>query len=108
LKDHNAASLHAALDHALRCDAVLCSNGDAAFATVTRAHGVTHHAIPAERGPRVVHGAFHIQTVDNLNAARKDFLRPVRGPATRDLDAYLSCFTARQHPENPSNAIIAA
>jgi hypothetical protein len=108
LKDHNAASLHAALDHALRRDAVLCSDGDAAFATFTRAYGVTHYTIPAKRGPRVVLGAFHIQTVNNLHAALKDFLRPFRGPATRYLDAYLTWFNARQQRQDPWNAIIAA
>ena len=47
LKDHNAASLHAALDHALR-DAVLCSDGDPAFSADDErdpAHGLhgRHH-----------------------------------------------------------------
>ena len=106
LEDHNATSLHAALDPALRRDAVLCSDGDAAFATFAHAKGIAHHAIPARRGPRVVHGAFHIQAVNNLHAALKDFLRPFRGPATRYLDGYLAWFIARQQREDPWNAIL--
>ena len=98
LEDHNATSLHAALDPALPRDAVLCSDGDAAFA---RAKSIAHHAIPAKRGPRVVDGAFHIQTVNQLHAALKDFFRPFRGPATQYLDGYLAWFIARQHRQDP-------
>ena len=108
LEGHNATSLLAALDPALRRDVVLRSDGDAAFATFARARGVTPYMIPAKRGPRVVHGAFHIQTVNQLPAALKDFLRPFRGPATRYLDGYRAWFIARQQREDPWNAIIAA
>jgi transposase-like protein len=108
LKDHNAPSLHAALEPALRQDAVLCSDGDGAFATFARARGVTHYAIPAKHGPRVLPGAFHIQTVNNLHAALKDFLRPFKGPATRYLDGYLTWFIARQRRQDPWIAMIAA
>jgi hypothetical protein len=108
LKDHNAPSLHAALEPALCRDAVLCSDGDGAFATFARARGVTHYAIPARHGPRVVAGAFHIQTVNNLHAALKDFLRPFKRPTTRYLDGYLTWFIARQRRHDPWLAIIAA
>lgn len=108
LKDHNAPTLYDALEPALRRDAVLCSDADGAFATFAHARGVTHYAIPAKKGPRVLEGAFHIQTVNNLHAALKDFLRPFKGPATRYLDGYLTWFIARQRTNDPWKAIIAA
>ncbi len=107
LKDHNAPSLHAALDPALSRDAVLCSDADGAFATFARARGVTHYAIPTNHRPRIVNGAFHIQTVNQFHAALKDFLRPFRGPATRYLDDYLTWFIARQRRNEPWTAMIA-
>ncbi len=108
LEDHATTRLLAALDPALRRDVVLCSDGDPAFATFASAKGITHHAIPAKRGPRVVDGAFHIQTVNQLHAALKDFFRPFRGPATRYLDGYLAWFIARQQREDPWNAMVGA
>ena len=39
------------------------------LATIARARGVTHTAMPAMHGPRVVAGAFDIQTLNNLDAA---------------------------------------
>ena len=108
LQDHNLPSLHAALDPAVRPDAVLCSDGDAAFATFARARGIAHHVINASHGPRVLEGAFHIQTVNQLHAALKDFFRAFRGPATRYLDGYLAWFVARQDNRVPWNAMIAA
>lgn len=108
LQDHNLTSLHAALDPAVRPDAVLCSDGDAAFATFARARGIAQYVINASRGPRVVEGAFHIQAVNQLHAALKDFFRPFRGPATQYLDGYLAWFVARQNNRDPWNAMIAA
>jgi hypothetical protein len=107
-KVRSPRSLHAALQPTLRRDAVLCSDGDGAFATCARARGVTHYAIPAKHGPRVVAGAFHIQTVINLHAALKDFLRPFKGPATRCLDGYPTWFIARQRRQQTWINMIAA
>lgn len=107
VKDHNAPSLHAALDPALRRDAVLCSHGDGAFAAFARARGATRYAIPARRGAQVVADALHIQTGNNLHAVLKDFLRPFRGPATRHLDGYLTWFLARQRRKDPWLAMVA-
>lgn len=108
LESHTAPSLYAALDATLRRDAVLCSDGDPAFATFARAKGIAHHVIHAKRGPRVVDGAFHIQTVNQLHAALKDFLRPFNGPATKYLSGYLACFIARQHRQDPWPDMLAA
>jgi transposase-like protein len=108
LQTHAAPSLYAALDAGLRRDAVLCSDGDPAFSVYARAHGIAHYALPAKGGPRVLEGAFHIQTVNQVHAALKDFLRPFNGPATRYLAGYLAWFIARQHREDPWPDMLAA
>ena len=108
LQTHAASSHYAALDAGLRRDAVLCSDDDPAFSVYARAHGVAHYALPAKGGPRVLKGAFHIQTVNQVHAALKDFLRPFNGPATRYLSGYLAWFIARQHREDPWPDMLAA
>lgn len=49
-------------------------------------------------------GAFHIRTVNQLQAALEDFFQPFRGPATR----YFAWFIARQGKSDPRTAMIAA
>ena len=107
LETHAAPSLHAALDAGLRRDAVLCSDGDPAFSVHARAHGIAHYALPAKGGPRVLEDAFHIQTVNQVHAALKDFLRPFNGPATRYLAGHLAWFIARPHREDPCPGMLA-
>lgn len=76
-------------------DAVLCSDGDGAYALFARAHGLPHYRLDATRGPKVIQAAFHIQTVNNLHSRFKAFMRPFRGPATKNLTAYITWFIAR-------------
>lgn len=108
LKDHDAQSLRAALEPALRRDAALCADGDSALAAFARARGLNHDAFPAKHGPRVAASAFHVQAVGDLHAALKDFLRPFQEPATRCLDGYPTRFITRRRRQDPRLAIIAA
>lgn len=95
LPDRHAESLVAVLEDRVRQDAVLCSDGDGAYRVFARARGMPHYRIDAKRGPKVIHGAFHIQTVNSLHSRFKAFMRPFCGPATKNLPAYIAWFVAR-------------
>lgn len=95
LADRRAESLVAMLEDRVRQDAVLCSDGDGAYRMFARARGIPHYRIDARNGPKVIHGAFHIQTVNSLHSRFKAFMRPFCGPATRNLPAYIAWFVAR-------------
>lgn len=71
--------IYAALDDALRRDAMLCCDRDPVFSTFARARKMAHYAIPAKSGSRVVNGAFHIQTVSQVHVALR---RPSSGRST--------------------------
>ncbi|MEE4345324.1 MAG: IS1595 family transposase [Paracoccaceae bacterium] len=95
LPDRRAESLVAVLRDRVRQDAVLCSDGDDAYRVFTQARGMPHYRIHARRGPKVIHGAFHIQTVNSLHSRFKAFMKPLCGPATKNLPAYIAWFIAR-------------
>ena len=95
LPDRRAESLVAALEHRIRRDAVLCSDGDGAYRVFARGRGMPHYRIDAKRGPKVILGAFHIQTVNSLHSRFKAFMKPFCGPATKYLSAYITWFIAR-------------
>ena len=95
LPDRRAESLIAALEHRIRQDAVLCSDGDGAYRVFARGRGMPHYRIDAKRGPKVILGAFHIQTVNSLHSRFKAFMKPFCGPATKNLAAYITWFIAR-------------
>ena len=95
LPDRRAESLVAVLEARISRDAVLCSDGDGAYALFARAQGLPHYQLDATRGPKVIQAAFHIQTVNSLHSRFKAFMRPFCGPATKYLSAYISWFIAR-------------
>jgi transposase-like protein len=95
LPDRRAESLVAVLGTYVRHDAVLCSDGDGAYRLFARAQRMPHYRIDAGNGPKVVHGAFHIQTVNSLHSRFKAFMKPFCGPATKNLPAYIDWFITR-------------
>jgi transposase-like protein len=95
LPDRRAGSLVAVLEHRVRHDAVLCSDGDGACRLFAKARGMPHYRIDAKRGPKVIDGAFHIQTVNSLHSRFKAFMKPFCGPATKNLPAHIAWFVAR-------------
>ena len=76
-------------------DAVLCSDGDAAYAWFARRRAIPHYVLNAKTGPRVIDKAFHIQNINNLHARFEVFMRPFCSPATKNLPAYTAWFIAR-------------
>ena len=95
LPDRRAENLVAVLEDRVRHDAVLCSDGDGAYRMFTRSRRMPHYRIDAKHGPKVIHGAFHIQTVNSLHSRFKAFMKPFCGPATKNLPAYIAWFIAR-------------
>jgi transposase-like protein len=86
-------------------DAVLCSDRAEAYKTFARLRRQPHFRIDASNGPRVIEGAFHIQTVNNLHGRLARFLAPFCGPATRYLQRYLDWFLARlEHAPDKTEA----
>jgi transposase-like protein len=104
LPDRRAESLVAMLEDHVQRDAVLCSDGDGAYRLFAEAQGMPHYRINAKRGPKVIAGAFHIQTVNNLHSRFKAFIKPFCSPATKNLSAYIAWFVARlEGPEKAQN-----
>jgi len=95
LSDRRTKTLLAALAARISRDAVLCSDGDAAYSLFARERGMPHYRINARRGPKVIRVAFHIQTVNSLHSRFKAFMRPFCGPATKNLPAHIAWFVAR-------------
>lgn len=92
LPDRRAESVVAALEARVRHDAVLCSDGDGAYRLFASTRGMPHYRIDAGNGPKVLHGAFHIQTVNGLHNRFKAFMKPFCGPATKNMPAYFAWF----------------
>ncbi len=95
LADRRAMSIVERLARHVGHDAALCSDRAEAYRVFARLRGQPHWRIDARSGPRVIDGAFHIQTVNNLHGRLHRFLAPFCGPATRRLQRCLDWFLAR-------------
>ena len=104
LTNHLAETLTGTLSHHVAPDAVLCSDGDPAFSQFAVAHSVTHYALNATKGTRIIGNAFHIQTVNSLHDRFERFMSPFRGPATKYLKGYTAWFMTRS-VHNAKNAV---
>lgn len=113
LPDRRPMSVVEALARHVGHDAALCSDRADAYRVFARLRGQPHWRIDAKHGPRIIDGAFHIQTVNNLHGRLHRFLAPFCGPATRHLQRYLDWFLARldpdpDHPAEAWRSILAA
>ncbi len=95
LPNHLAETLTATLSRHVAPDALLCSDGDPAFSQFAVAHSITHYALNATKGSRIIGNAFHIQTVNSLHDRFERFMSPFRGPATKYLKGYTAWFITR-------------
>lgn len=86
-----AKAIEAALGPALDTDALLVTDGNAAYPPCAAALGVSHQALNQSAGERV-RGECHLQTVNNRHQRLKSFLAPFRGVATTYLSNYLRWF----------------
>ena len=82
---HIAAVLQPLVDK----DAVLCTDGANVYKAVARTLGLTHRAINASKGIRVVDKVFHIQNVNAYDSRLKGWMQRFHGVATKYLESYL-------------------
>jgi len=88
LPDLEAATISACLAPVVERDALLVSDGRAAYAAFAEQHGVLHISIIAAHGQHVYEG-FHIQNVNNYMSRLKRWMHRFNGVATKYLDSYL-------------------
>jgi transposase-like protein len=101
LKTVSADAIATVLAPVLDKDALLVTDGAAAFPPCARQLGVTHEVLNQSAGERV-RGALHIQTVNSRHERFKDLLRRHRGIASKYLDSYLKWFHLAGSHADPS------
>ena len=69
-------------------DALLVSDGRAAYAQFADAHGILHIGLVTSRGEHA-YGSYHIQNVNGYISRLKGWIRRFNGVATKYLDSYL-------------------
>ena len=69
-------------------DALLVSDGRAAYGQFADEAGLLHISLNASKGERT-YGSYHIQNVNAYISRLKDWLRRFKGVATRHLPSYL-------------------
>lgn len=84
-----AADVAAALKPAVERDTVLCADTAGVYKAAGATLGVTLRLIPS--GSRKL-GPYHIQNVNALHQRIKDWFRPFKGVATKNLSSYLAWF----------------
>jgi transposase-like protein len=85
----DAAHIAAVLQPLVDKDAVLCTDGASVYKAVARTLGLTHRAINAAKGIRVVDNVFHIQNVNAYDSRLKGWMQRFHGVATKYLENYL-------------------
>ena len=88
LPDLEAGTISACLAPIVESDALLVSDGRAAYGAFAEKHGLLHISIVASQGQHVYEG-FHLQNVNNYTSRLKRWMRRFNGVATHYLDSYL-------------------
>lgn len=88
LPDLEGATFEAFLRPVVATDAVLVSDGRAAYGQFARGAGIQHVALVASAGERVS-GPYHIQNVNGYQSRFKGWMAPFKGVATKYLKTYL-------------------
>jgi hypothetical protein len=92
------------LDASVMPHTALCSDKASAYRTYAANRKMAHYELGNAPGKRVIGGAFHIQTVNNLHSRWREWMKTFRGPATRYLSGYIAWFMA-QLSEHRHNAV---
>jgi hypothetical protein len=82
----------AAYSPVVATDAILCTDGAAAYARFSTKNGMVHHVLNNKPGQTGIHKAFHIQNVNSLHSRQDEFRRPFKRPASKYLKLYLRWF----------------
>jgi transposase-like protein len=88
LPDLEGRTFEAFLRPVVAADAVLVSDGRAAYGQFARGAGIQHVALVASAGERVS-GPYHIQNVNGYQSRFKGWMAPFKGVATKYLKTYL-------------------
>ena len=95
IPNRNHSTINRALSPMLASNAVLCSDAHPAYRALSKAQGVEHFIVRSKPGQNTMSVSYHIQNVNSLHSRFKDFLRPFRGPASKNLAGYIQWFLAR-------------
>jgi transposase-like protein len=88
LPDLEGRTFAAVLEPMVAKDALLVSDGRAAYGQFAEAANILHIAINASKGEHV-YGTYHIQNVNNYTSRFKAWMRPFNGVASKYLASYL-------------------
>lgn len=91
LVDLSADSFKAALSPHIAPDAVLVSDGRAAYGVLAEGDDLTHLSLVASAGERVL-GRYHIQNVNAYISRLKKWMHRFNGVSTRHLRIYLAWY----------------
>ena len=69
-------------------DAVLCSDGGNGYKDLAAPHGLQHFVVGSKPGTRVAAGCYQIQNVNSPHARYEQYIRPLCGPAKKNLNGY--------------------
>lgn len=95
IKNRSIPVIDAALSPVVAMDAVLCTDGAAAYARFSTKNGMVHHVLSNKPCQRIIHKAFHIQNVNSLHSLYDEFMRPFEGSASKYLKLCLRWFLLR-------------
>lgn len=76
----------------MKGDSVLCSDQAQRCATLAATCGMEHKAFSNKPGRRVIERVFHIQNINALHSRYEEFIKLLRGPATKYLSGYIAWF----------------
>ena len=85
----NTAEIEPVLQQLVATDAVLCSDGAAAYRIASQHLGLAHRAINLSAGRRGIAGVYHIQNVNAYDSRLKGWMHRFHGVATKYLENYL-------------------
>jgi hypothetical protein len=105
IPNRNHSTIKQALSPMLAPDAVLCTDAHPAYEALSKAQGFEHFIVRSKPGQKTMSASYHIQNVNSLHSRFKDFLRPFRGPASKNLAGDIQWFLARASSINPSDAM---
>lgn len=85
----DAKAIEAPLAAVLAPDAILCTDGAAAYKIVAKRRNIAHRPLNLAAGIRVRAGVYHIQNVNAYDSRLKQWMQRFHGVATRYLENYL-------------------
>ena len=71
-------------------DSILCSDCRRSYGTCAIKLGLKHISLNTSRGKGIVHGIYHIKSVNSYHDRLKSWIRRFRGVATKYLPNYLA------------------